>query len=199
MDLAGTACEIRTAQTEAIPRDARAALRLTFQECAERLYRYILVRTGGNRDFADDLLQQTCYEAARHNRPPVKLNDIEAWLHGIARNLIRRHWRRTRRQSAVVSLDAAVVATRLADDMEHRPLPLDALIREEVFRCLSAAILELPAEDQELILEFYFDGRSQAEIASCRGLSERSIESRLYRARSRLRKALRHLGRSGDS
>lgn len=51
-------------------RNRREALEQVFERGRDALYRFILVRTGMNRDASDDLLQQTCYEAARHPSPP---------------------------------------------------------------------------------------------------------------------------------
>jgi RNA polymerase sigma-70 factor (ECF subfamily) len=177
--------------------EGRRALREAFGQGAAALYRFILVRVAGNRDAADELLQQTCYEAAR-GQAPGQRDECEAWLRGIARNLIRRHWRRARKDAGRAPLEDSALASRLADDLERRPLPVDALIEQETVEQLLLAITGLPTAEQELIFAFYFDGRSQAAIARERGVSEKSIESRLYRARGRLRAALRGTERSGE-
>ena len=173
------------------------ALRQAFNETGEALYRFILVRVRGNRDLADDLLQQTCYEAARHRRPPVDGNECAAWLRGIARNLIRHYWRGLKRQPGVVPLEDPALASQLANDLEAGPLPEDALAGEERITQLLLAVTALPAADQALIFASYFDERSQADIARELGVSAKSIESRLFRARARLRAALRNAGRPG--
>jgi RNA polymerase sigma-70 factor (ECF subfamily) len=77
-------------------------------------------------------------------------------------------------------------------------LPLEALIRAETVRLLMLAITELPAADQDLVFAYYFHARPQAAIARDRGVTEKSIESRLYRIRVRLRAALRDMERSGE-
>ncbi len=94
-------------------------------------------------------------------------------------------------------LENAELAGRLADDLETRPLPADALIKEESVAQLLMAITSLSVSDQSVIFAYYFDGRPQAAIARALGVTEKSIESRLFRARGRLRSALRQKGRSG--
>jgi RNA polymerase sigma factor (sigma-70 family) len=178
--------------------DGRALLRQVFRRSAEALYRFILLRVAGDRDAADDLLQQTCYEAVRHQRPPADAEECEAWLRGIARNLIRRHWRETKKRTLRLPLDGATRANELAEDLESRPLPPDAVIQEESIRLLMLAITSLSAADQGLIFAYYFDGQSQAAIASDLGMTAKSIECRLFRARSRLRTILRDMERSGE-
>jgi RNA polymerase sigma factor (sigma-70 family) len=173
-------------------------LRRVFCRASDALYRYILVRVGGDRDAADDVLQQTCCEAVRHRRPPSTESECEAWLRGIARNLIRRHWRSAGREARKVRLEDAAAASRLAEDLESRPLPVNTLIQAETVRLLMLAITELPAADQDLVFAYYFHGRPQAAIAQDLGATEKSIESRLYRIRGRLRAALKDTKRSGE-
>ncbi|UCG31605.1 MAG: sigma-70 family RNA polymerase sigma factor [Phycisphaerales bacterium] len=181
-----------------LARNRHDMLRRVFCRTSNALYRYILLRVGGDRNVADDLLQQTCCEAVRHRRPPAAESECEAWLRGIARNLIRRHWRNARRDGHQVSLEDAAVAERLAEDLESRPLPVDDLIQAETVRLLMLAITELPAADQDLIFAYYFHGRPQVAIARDLGVTEKSIESRLYRVRGRLRATLRNTERSGE-
>ena len=195
MEMASAAGHIERVAALQYVDDRRETLRRVFDKTHEALHRFILFRVGGDRDVADDLLQQTCYEAARHRRPPAESGECEAWLRGIARNLIRRHWRKSKRHAGVVSLENAALATQLADDLEARPLPSDALVREESVTQLLLAVTSLSAADQGLIFAFYFDGRGQADIARKMGATEKSVESRLFRARARLRAALRNAER----
>ena len=177
---------------------ADSVVREVFDRSADALYRFVLVRVGGNRDVADDLLQQTCCEAARHPRPPDGRDECEAWLRGIARNLVRRHWRNRKREADVIPLEDAALANRLADDLEARPLPPDVLIQRESVAQLLLAITSLSAADQSLIFDYYFEQRPQAVIARELGVTEKSVESRLYRVRGRLRAALRNPEKSGE-
>lgn len=178
--------------------DRRDTLRKVFDRSGEALYRFILVRVRGDREAAEELLQQMCYEAVRHRDPPVGSDECEAWFRGIARNLVRRHWRRLKRQAGVVSLEEAALAERLANDLESGALTGDALIKRESVDQLLLAVTSLRTADQSLIFAYYFDGRSQADLASDLQITEKSIETRLYRARNRLRAALRNVERSGE-
>jgi RNA polymerase sigma factor (sigma-70 family) len=198
VDLAGTPAKIEPTVACEHAVERRAVLRAAFDRSADALYRFLLVRVRGNRDVADDLLQQTCCEAARHPRPPDGRDECEAWLRGIARNLVRRHWRNRKREADVVPLEDAALANRLADDLEARPLPPDVLIQQESVTQLLLAITSLSAADQSLIFDYYFEQRPQAVIARELGVTEKSVESRLYRVRGRLRAALRNPERSGE-
>ncbi len=197
MEIAIAAENIQPVEAVEPAREQGDALTRVFERCADGLYRFILYRAGSDRDAADDLLQQTCFEAARHGRPPLDEAECEAWLRGIARNLIRRHWRKRKRQGGAVSIEDAALAGALADDLESRPLPGDALVKEESVAQLLLAVTSLSAADQGLVFAYYFDGRCQAGIAGDLGVTEKSVEARLYRVRGRLRKALRSVERSG--
>jgi RNA polymerase sigma-70 factor (ECF subfamily) len=198
VEIAGTAASVGHRVAAEDSRPERETLRQVFLRASDALYRFILVRVRGDRTAAEDLLQQTCCEAARHLRPPVDHDECEAWLRGISRNLIRRHWRKSKREAGWVSVEDAALAGSLAYDMEAGPLPPEALIKEESVTQLMLAVTSLSAADQSLIFAYYFDGRPQATMARDWGVTEKSIESRLYRARSRLREALRNMERSGE-
>ena len=176
--------------------DCHRTLGRVFENGADALYRFIVLRVGNRSDVADDLLQQACYEAAR-GRPPADPEACRAWLWGIARNLVRRYWRRARREAGWLSVEDPGVRDRLVDDMESRPLAVEALIRRESVEQVLAALAALSPSDQDLLFSFYFDGLSQADLAREAGVTEKSVECRLYRARGRLRAMLRHPERSG--
>ena len=193
MEIASPAVGIEPIALSQRSPDRHEVLRRVFHKTGEALYRFIVLRVGGDRETADELLQQTCHEAARHRKIPRDENDCEAWLRGIARNLVRRHWRRARRRGRTWSLEDASFSRQLVEDMETRPLPPDALAKEESVQQLLMAITSLPASDQQLVLAFYFDGRSQIDIAESLAVSVKSVETRLYRARNRLRAILRNM------
>lgn len=161
-----------------------------FDACCDGLYRYVLFRVGGDRHAADDLLQQVCCLAAGHHRVPEQPEACEAWLRGIARNLIRKHWRDRARGNGASGPPNGRAGRRLLEEMEAGPLPEEVLAREETVRQLLWAVTALSAPDQRLIFAFYFEGRSQADIARDDGATVKGIENRLHRARNRLRAIL---------
>jgi RNA polymerase sigma-70 factor (ECF subfamily) len=150
-----------------------------------------VVRAGGDAHLADDLMQQLWVQAQNLAVPPE--GEIELGLRTIARNLIRSHWRRQRRRPQEVPLPDARLAAEMAERLICEELPDEALQSREARDQLLLALTELPAAQQELLLEHYFHGRSQPELAKRLGLSERAVEGRLYRVRLALREKLQHL------
>lgn len=173
--------------------DAASAdgLHAAFQRCGPALYRYAAVRLG-DAHLAEDALQQLwlCAERGARDVPP---GELEYWLRGVLANLVRTHWRRQRTRPPHVPLAEPALAGDLARRIDSQDLPDDLLARREVRGQLLLAITQLPAAQQELIVEHYFHSRPQAELAARNGVSPRAIEGRLYRARRSLREALERL------
>jgi len=190
VELTGAAAAARIVIESERCEPSHQRLQRVFGQSADGLYRYIVVRVGGDRHAADDLIQQVCYEAARKRAVPLDDAQCEAWLFGIARNRIRKHWRRLRRRGVQLVGEDATVAGELVAAMEKGPLPPEVLSKRESIAQLMLAITALPAADQQILFAFYFDGRPQQAIAAERGLTAKSVETRLYRVRSRLRAIL---------
>ncbi len=185
-----------TAEAEAVESEKAAgraeapSLGEAFAQCADGLFRFILVRVGGDRDAADELLQECCQAAVRHRRLPQDPSVWSAWFAGIARNLIRRHWRERRRRGQGTFGAATYAIGRPASGMATAPLPDEVLISRDAVEGLLAAVNALGVKDQEVILAFYFDDRSSEQIAAQLGTTAKAVEGRLRRARERLRKRL---------
>lgn len=176
---------------------ADVRLRRAFECCGDDLYRFIVVRVRGDRHVADDLLQQTCYEAARRRRIPNGDDAAQAWLFGIARNLTRKHFRQLRRNARVRSEEAA--ARTMQPMLEATDRCSGAAGQSDMAAQLLTAIAALNQSDQQLILESYFENRSHEQLARAAGVSVRAIEGRLYRARAALRAALNALSGEHES
>jgi RNA polymerase sigma-70 factor (ECF subfamily) len=174
-----------------VARDDAASIHAAFDRCSRSIYRYIAVRVG-DAHLADDLMQQLWLQA-HTGGASIPDHELEFWLRGIARNLVRTHWRRRSRRPANLPLADSGLAAELAGRLGTEELPPETLERKEVRDQLLLAITELDSADQELIVEHYFHSRSHIELATERGLSPRGIEGRLYRARQVLREKLRNL------
>lgn len=195
MEIATTVESWEQVQVTQPVRDPAQRLEALFHSVCDGLYRFILVRVRGDREAADDLLQQTCHEAARSQSMPDDDEESQAWLFGVARNLIRRHWSKAKRSRAIGLDGGGASGLELAEAMESGPLPAELLGRAETSQQVLHAITSLRAESQRLVFAVYFDGRPHADVARELGISEKSVEMRLYRIRDRLRLALKDMDR----
>ena len=136
---------------------------------------------------------QQLWLRAKRGAAGVPAEELEYWLRGVAKNLIREHWRgQARRRRYVPTVDSAV-AMDLAASIAVEDLPIEYLERQEVRDQLVLAITELATVEQELLVRYYFEGQSLASLAVRLGISERAAEGRLYRARCSLRRKLCNL------
>ena len=71
-----------------------------------------------------------------------------------------------------------------------QPQPDGALQQQERIASLQRAIADLPHDLKSALLLHHYEQLPYREIAAVTGCSERGVETRLYRARQRLREAL---------
>lgn len=143
-----------------------------FRTHAQGIGRY-LVAMVRDRSLAEDLLQETFYDALRAQPHLSRVGNERAWLYGIARHRALRALRRGRRfQRAVARLAGSREDVREAD--------------EEVVALLDLLERELSPELRALVLLRYVHGFQAAELAEITGLSPETVRQRLTRARARL-------------
>lgn len=154
----------------------------------EPLFR-LLRRLTGDPEEAYDLLQETFVAAWRGLGRYDPDRPFAGWVRQIALNKAR-DWTRRRRVRRWV---AAIVPGR--DDatgqlVDTRPSPEAAVAELQGLRRLDLAIAGLPAALKEPLVLTAFDGLSQATAAGLLGISEKAVETRVRRARSRLKAVL---------
>lgn len=189
---------VRSEEATAAPRAKALALAEAFVECSDAVYRFILYRVGRDRTVADELLQDCCHEAVRHKNPPTDPDRFGAWMVGIARNLIRRHWRLRRRDQRNQPLDDPATGVRLLEMLESNEVD-PAAATTEATEALMLAVTALAPSEQRLVGGVYFEGRSLEQLADEQRTTAKAIEARLYRIRAKLRKLLRDPTKAGDA
>jgi RNA polymerase sigma factor (sigma-70 family) len=139
-----------------------------------------LARRAG-RQIADDLLGEVWLRAfaARGGYDPAH-QDARPWLFGIARNVLRAHWR-TRRDAGH---PAAAGAVDPWDDVVDR---LDSASRAQG---VISAVRALPAAERDVLLLVAWEQLTPAEAAAVLGIPQGTARSRLHRARAALRPVL---------
>jgi RNA polymerase sigma factor CnrH len=170
---------------------ARSGTQAAYRKLTER-YReavYRLVRSAiGDADEALDVTQETFVAAfgALDSYDPAR--PFRAWIARIALNKAR-DWGRRRAVRRMFSFGMADHAAQTVPD-ETVGADRAAEDRQALTR-VAAAIAELPARLKEALLLRTIEGMSQAEVAVTLGVSEKTVETRLYRARQKLNEVLR--------
>lgn len=112
---------------------------------------------------------------------------FSAWLKRIALNKCRDWARRRRVRSFFTRAVPLEMAFAVPDDAV--PADVEAGDRAELAR-VSSAIARLPSRLREALVLRTIDGLDQAAAAAVLGVSEKAVETRLYRARTKLRAML---------
>ena len=139
-----------------------------------RLRRYARA-LAGNRDDADDLVQDTLERAWARAGLWRGVADMRAWLFGIMHNLHIDGVRRPR--LATVAIDDETPEIAVAPTQGERLAVLD----------LQAALQRLPLEQREVLLLVALEDMAYAEVAATLGIPVGTVMSRLSRGRERLR------------
>jgi RNA polymerase sigma-70 factor (ECF subfamily) len=152
----------------------------------DALYR-LAHRLTGDREAARDLLHDT-YERALCSRPAEVPDDkAKGWLSVIMRNMFYDQWR-SKRRHLEVDLEE-IVQRHAASELEEEPDWARVSV-EHVRGCLE----ELAAPLRTVYELHTFAGLSYNEISSSLRVPARTVGTRLFRARQKLRRALeRHL------
>jgi RNA polymerase sigma factor (sigma-70 family) len=145
---------------------------------------YLARRAG--QDMAGDLLSEVWLRsfAARGGYDPAQA-DALPWLYGIARNVLREHWR----ASPHTGSGPAPEAVDPWDDVDAR-LDLAAGAKG-----MLTAVRALPRGEREVLLLVAWEQLTPAEAALVLGIPQGTARSRLHRARGALRQVL---GRSRE-
>jgi RNA polymerase sigma-70 factor (ECF subfamily) len=140
-------------------------------------------RLTGDADEAVDIVQDAFVAAHAAIATYDPGRPMRTWLTRIAVNKAR-DWRRRRIVRRLVSAVMPHDAIEVADDAP----PIDGAVADRAeLRRVEAAIARLPAKLREVLVLRTIDGLSQAEVADALGASEKAVETRLYRARTKLR------------
>jgi RNA polymerase sigma factor (sigma-70 family) len=158
----------------------------------QKLCWHIVFRMVGNPEDARDLCQETFLRVHRQLHQFRFECPLKSWIGRIAYSIALRHLERRR----------ATPTVRLDDEGENGPLAvadesadLEAICRDDEHASrLREAVQALPAVPRTLVTLYHLQELPIAAMAEITGMSEGTIKSHLFRARSSLREWLRRRG-----
>lgn len=161
-------------------------LRGLYREHADALLSYVQRLMHGDRQSAEDIVQETLLRAWRHaDRLPCGAQ--RPWLFTTARHLVIDAYRARNARATEASADLLDAAA--ADD--GLDAALDAVL-------LTDALHALSAEHRSVLVDCYYRGNTAAQIAAARGIPPGTARSRIHYALRALRLALQERGVSGS-
>jgi RNA polymerase sigma factor (sigma-70 family) len=154
---------------------------------APALQRYVTRRIGAGA--AEDVVAETFLVAFRQRAGYADDGrDCLPWLYGIATRLAHRHWRS---ESAQLRLLARTGTDPVTEPFTER---VDATVCATAMKPrLAGALARLPANQRDALLMYAWAGLSYEQIATATGAPLGTVQSRISRARHRLRRQLADL------
>ncbi len=160
---------------------AEARMREIYTLHSGPLFRYLLGLTFGQRQAAEDLMQETLLRAWRNlGTLNSDSGTLRPWLFTVARRLAVDALR-ARRSRPDISSDTDVHELPSADDR------IDRMLTAEMIR---RALPRLSLDHQRVIIEIYFHSRTASETARLLGIPEGTVKSRAYHALRAMRSTI---------
>lgn len=162
-----------------------------------RVFRWLLVLAHGDEEMAGEAAHLTFLRAVRGVPHTAEAEELWRWLTRLARCAYIDEWRKRKSRGNLLR--------RWLDHSEPENIPAADGGGEgegngdgDPLAVLEECLASLAEEDRVLLEEKYFARQPVRELAEGRGLSEKALESRLTRARDRLREALNRRIRHAD-
>lgn len=161
-----------------------------YAEHAPGLFAFLRYRTG-NTTVAEDLLADTCERALRARRRfDPRRGSAKTWLYAIALNCLHDHARKRASEGRALERVAAgpsFVSSDEPEDDELAERDYDDIGDRDL---LNDSLAALSGEEREAVSLRYGAELTVREIAKLTGEPPTTIESRVYRALSKLREAM---------
>lgn len=155
----------------------------------ERLFAFVLQRTQGNEEVAEDIVQETFLGALNGLARFRGNSQLYTWLCSIATNKIRDYYRMQARETEphdhywLERAEGGHAPTELSEEGQH-------VETGETHHTVRQAMDMLRGDYKEVLSLKYFEGLEVSEISQAMNRSEKSVEGLLSRARKALRLSL---------
>ena len=163
---------------------------------APAIQRYLTRRIG--RQAAEDVSAETFLVAFRQRAGYASAgHDCLPWLYGIATRLAHRYWRSETKQLKVLASTGLDPVTEPFTDRVDAAVTADAVKPR-----LAQALAMLPSQQRDALLLLVWADLTYEQIATATGVPLGTVQSRISRARRRLREQLADLDQTtpmGDS
>ena len=147
-----------------------------------------------NPSDAEDVVQDALLLAFEALPQLDDLNRFGAWLHTITRNRAVRHFKNTSRYTPQEDMEPYV--NRVTDSSDADPAVIYE--RKQARQDVRDAIMELPAEFQEVLQLYYWAEMPQKRMAEFLSVPLTTVKWRLHKAKALLRTLLEQRGYGDD-
>jgi RNA polymerase sigma factor (sigma-70 family) len=141
----------------------------------------------GEAQAVDEVMQEVALAAVAQHSPLHDPARVAVWLYRLAIRHVLLYRRKTGRARSLVGRYAA---RKAPSEVDGSASPLAWILCNERQRLVQEALKRLAPRDAELLLLKHAEGLGAREIAARLGVAVATIETRLHRARGRLRAEL---------
>ena len=156
-----------------------------------RWLRSVLVVRSRESGVVEELFQEVALTALRDGHSVKDDQKAAPWLYRVAVRQALMHRRRMGRERR--RMTSLAERSRPEDDNDQTTDPLSWLLADERNKLIRQAVDAIPGKDAEILLLKYSEDWSYRQIAEHLGVSEQAVDSRLHRARQKLRSRLSQL------
>ncbi len=151
-----------------------------YDKYVEKIYRFVFLKVG-TQDVAEDLTSEVFTRTWQKIRKDNAIENINAFLYQVARNLVTDYYR-AKGRAQLVSIENVTVAD--AKDLQAKAATYSD------FEKVKAALSVLKDEYREIITWYYLDEFSISEIAKMTRKSEDTVRVIIHRAMQALKEGI---------
>jgi RNA polymerase sigma factor (sigma-70 family) len=138
---------------------------------------------------AEDITQEVLLQIYR-SLPDCRLDGLKTWITRIAVNRAI-DFKRSRARRPEELMDSEAMSEKVHEDLVAAPAAESIAIEQADRQQIRERVEEMPDNYREVITAYYMEDKSYEQIAAETGLERKSVESRLYRARSWMKRHFR--------
>ncbi|HEY0706127.1 MAG TPA: sigma-70 family RNA polymerase sigma factor [Polyangia bacterium] len=140
-----------------------------------------------SRDVGEDVAQDVFIVVERRKAVLADIDNPIGWLRRITTNLVRHHWRNSRKYARQTEIDSIQIADGALD-------PHETLVRQREVELVVCALDSLSQQQRDLVLTNEDEGRRRTPLVSCSGnVRPETLRVRRFRARSMVARRVREL------
>lgn len=143
-----------------------------------------------DREAAEDVLQEVAVAAIGQRSRPTDPSKVAPWLYRVALRQVVNHHRATGRRRR---LHDGVAQTGGGSNAGREPEPGEWLMQQEACQSLSKGLSCVDPLDRQLLLLKYTEGWGYQQLSEYLGISIKTVEYRLLKARKALRAAVQDI------
>lgn len=174
---------------------SRDEIERILNQYGDTIYRMAFIQVK-SRDTADDIYQEVCMKLIRQKSCIEPEEHLKAWLLRTTINCCKDYWKSAWLQKICLKNNG----DQSDEQGDFAGEPIDAarewdtyaeMEKEESPGYVTECVQRLPEKYRTVIHLYYYEGYSQAEIASLLGTNENTVASRIARGRKQLKKMLK--------